>query len=496
MSDVQVDPVAQYQKYMSYFVAAHVPAYAIAALVFGLPLVAPVLLQILMAGFLFLGGFLYNRNRAIALDLSAMGLVLTPAVAVYLLSGHVWQLDAHMYFFAALAMVIAFKSIRATLIATTAIALHHLVLNFALPFAVFPEGADFFRVVFHAFIVIIETAVIIFTIVGLQKSDEAIMAESAAAREALSEANEAKQKQEEAEMRSKEERKAAMKDMAKGFDTKVGGLISSLANASSELQGTAEAMRMVADKTSNDSITVSNSSGEASQNVGTVASAMEEMSASSTEIASQAHTVKNKSADMTNNAQYASENVGNLNVLAENIGGVVVAIRDIAEQTNLLALNATIEAARAGAAGKGFAVVAEEVKKLASETAEKTDEIEQRIAEIQNATRASVDSVERILGDIGEIDHSVTSVTAAIEEQNSTISEIVRSVSEASAGVQRVSETIMDVQKGAEETGLSSDSVYNAAKQAAELSDGLQKSVDQFLRDIQSDDDATALAAE
>jgi methyl-accepting chemotaxis protein len=241
---------------------------------------------------------------------------------------------------------------------------------------------------------------------------------------------------------------------------------------------------------------VSNSSGEASQNVGTVASAMEEMSASSTEIASQAHTVKNKSADMTNNAQYASENVGNLNVLAENIGGVVVAIRDIAEQTNLLALNATIEAARAGAAGKGFAVVAEEVKKLASETAEKTDEIEQRIAEIQNATRASVDSVERILGDIGEIDHSVTSVTAAIEEQNSTIAEIVRSVSEASAGVQRVSETIMDVQKGAEETGLSSDSVYNAAKQAAELSDGLQKSVDQFLRDIQSDDDATALAAE
>jgi methyl-accepting chemotaxis protein len=290
-----------------------------------------------------------------------------------------------------------------------------------------------------------------------------------------------------AQARAEEQKRQLMMDLATSFDSQVGGLINSLASASTELQSTAESMRSMADETSQSSSTVAASSEEASTNVGTVASAMEEMSATSAEIASQITTTRSRSNETANDAKVANETVGNLNGLVGNIGEVVTSIQGIAEQTNLLALNATIEAARAGESGKGFAVVADEVKKLATETAKKTSEINDRINEIQAATQNSVVAMQRIIKNIGEIDESVTGVSAAVEEQNATTSEIVRSVSEASLGVQNVSKVIIEVQKGANITGTSADAVLNAAKEVSQISNRLKDEVDNFLGQIKRD---------
>lgn len=285
---------------------------------------------------------------------------------------------------------------------------------------------------------------------------------------------------------AEEDRKKQMLEIAQQFDDQVGGLVTSLASAATELQSTASNMKGIAAQTTTASQNVAHSSDDASANVNTVASAMEEMSATATEISQQVLTMKSKSNDTAKNAQDANDTVTNLNVLTDNIGIVVEAIRDIAEQTNLLALNATIEAARAGEAGKGFAVVAEEVKKLASETGRKTEEINERITEIQEVARASVAAMQRILGNISDIDMSVTGVSAAIEEQNATTSEIVRSISEVSMGVQRVSGIINDVRRGAEETGDSSETVLSASTEMAKLSETLNEAVRQFLHNIRS----------
>jgi len=301
------------------------------------------------------------------------------------------------------------------------------------------------------------------------------------------EAQNLREQQKEQGLRAEQQQKKAMQDMANSFDMQVGGMIGSLAAAATELESTAESMKRIADETKQSSQTVATSSEQSSSNVNTVASAMKEMSASSSKIAVQISAASTKSNDTASDAKNANDTVGNLNNLVDNIGEVVVSIQDIAEQTNLLALNATIEAARAGEAGKGFAVVADEVKKLANETGQKTEEISSQIAQIQDATRASVDAMQRIIGNVSEIDSSVTGVSAAVEEQNATTAEITRSVAEASEGAQQVSQIIIDVQRGAEETGSSAEAVLVAAQEVAKLSENLKGSVDAFVDRVRND---------
>ncbi|NNH31817.1 methyl-accepting chemotaxis protein [Rhizobium sp. SEMIA 4085] len=117
------------------------------------------------------------------------------------------------------------------------------------------------------------------------------------------------------------------------------------------------------------------------------------------------------------------------------IGEIINVIDEIAFQTNLLALNAGVEAARAGEAGKGFAVVAQEVRDLASRSANLAKEIKQLIETSSSQVSAGVALVNRTGEALGNIDQQVLKVTALIES-------IVRSSAEQTTALLEVNAAV------------------------------------------------------
>jgi methyl-accepting chemotaxis protein len=267
-----------------------------------------------------------------------------------------------------------------------------------------------------------------------------------------------------------------------------------MASSAETMTGRSNTVATAAEEMSTNMTSVAAASEQAANNVNMVAAATEEMSVTVKEIARNAEKGSAITASAVSQAGDASGKVNELGRAAKEISKVTEVITEISEQTNLLALNATIEAARAGEAGKGFAVVANEIKELARQTSQATQEIKTRIDGIQNSTAETVTQIEQITTVINEVNEIVSTIAAAVEEQSATSQEIASNVSQASQGIQEVNQNvgqsssvsatissdIATVNQSVQEISSAGGQVNVSAEDMAHLARNLQQLVGRF----------------
>jgi methyl-accepting chemotaxis protein PixJ len=172
---------------------------------------------------------------------------------------------------------------------------------------------------------------------------------------------------------------------------------------------------------------------------------------------------------------------------SQEISQAVNLISRFAAQTHLLALKASIEAARAGEQGKGFAVIADEVRSLATQSAEATSEIETLVSKIQLETGEVVmamnQGAEQIASGnklVQQTRQSLTQVTQASHEISKLVGSITQSAADQSATTAEVNQTIARVAAIAQSNSQFATKVSASIRQLSEIAAKLQSNVDQF----------------
>ncbi len=209
------------------------------------------------------------------------------------------------------------------------------------------------------------------------------------------------------------------------------------------------------------------------QAINEISSAIQEISQST----AQANNITNTAVEKANDA---GDIINRLGQVSNDVQGIIKLISDIAEQTNLLALNATIEAARAGEAGKGFAVVANEVKELAKQTANSTEEITSKINAMQTESQAAITVTSEITGIVDQINDITSTIAAAVEEQTAVISDIATKVDEQNVSAQHMAteaQAAVNAAKDAKEAALTN---MEKLRNLIELAKGFKENTAQF----------------
>ena len=180
---------------------------------------------------------------------------------------------------------------------------------------------------------------------------------------------------------------------------------------------------------------LSSSSNEQAASLEETAASIEELTSTMTNNENNMTVMSNNSKELQNSiikgkelANKTVKAMEEINVQTNSIAEAITVIDQIAFQTNILSLNAAVEAATAGEAGKGFAVVAQEVRNLASRSAEAAKEIKDIVIEASIKTTEGKDIANNMINDYENLNNNIHTNADMIEDVLNNFKEQVRGI--------------------------------------------------------------------
>jgi methyl-accepting chemotaxis protein len=169
------------------------------------------------------------------------------------------------------------------------------------------------------------------------------------------------------------------------------------------------------------------------------------------------------------------------------IENIISVVQDLADQSNLLAVNASIEAARAGDQGKGFAVVAQEIKSLADQSRDATEQVgkileetSKWVAAVVTAAEAGNRAVDAGVEQSIVAGESIQALAGSVEE-SAQAATIIRSTTEQQfAGVDQVASAMADIDDAMKENLAGTSQLEDAARKLGDLGEKLKDLVSRY----------------